>query len=131
MIMGEGLEAAYERHLRLGRACRAGVKAMGLELFSPDEDRAAVVTAIRMPADVDGQGVVLSMRERSGVTIIGGQGELRGKIVRIGHIGYVDVFDVTTALAALELAMVEAGADIERSAGMTAALEAFAEPVSV
>jgi aspartate aminotransferase-like enzyme len=56
---------------------------------------------------------------------------LRGKIVRIGHIGYVDVFDVTTALAALELAMVEAGADIERSAGMTAALEAFAEPVSV
>jgi aspartate aminotransferase-like enzyme len=128
-IIGEGLEAAYERHLRLGRACRAGVKAMGLELFSPDEDRAAVVTAIRMPADVDGQAVVLSMRERSGVTIIGGQGELRGKIVRIGHIGYVDVFDVTTALAALELAMVEAGADLERSVAVSAALEAFAEPV--
>jgi len=131
MIIEEGLGAAYERHVRLGRACRAGVKAMGLELFSPDEDRAAVVTAIRMPSDVDGQAVVLSMRERSGVTIIGGQGELRGKIVRIGHIGYVDVFDVTTALAALEVAMVEAGADIERSAAVTAALEAFAEPVTV
>ena len=131
MIIEEGLGAAYERHVRLGRACRAGVKAMGLELFSPDEDRAAVVTAIRMPSDVDGQAVVLSMRERSGVTIIGGQGELRGKVVRIGHIGYVDVFDVTTALAALEVAMVEAGADIERSAAVTAALEAFAEPVTV
>jgi serine---pyruvate transaminase len=131
MILEEGLRAAYERHVRLGRACRAGVKAMGLELFSPDEDRAAVVTAIRMPSDVDGQAVVLSMRERSGVTIIGGQGELRGKIVRIGHIGYVDVFDVTTALAAFEVAMVEAGADIERSAAVTAALEAFAEPVTV
>jgi serine---pyruvate transaminase len=131
MIIEEGLGAAYERHVRLGRACRAGVKAMGLELFSPDEDRAAVVTAIRMPSDVDGQAVVLSMRERSGVTIIGGQGELRGKIVRIGHIGYVDVFDVTTALAALEVAMVEAGADIERSAAVAAALEAFAEPVTV
>jgi serine---pyruvate transaminase len=131
MIIEEGLGAAYERHVRLGRACRAGVKAMGLELFSPDEDRAAVVTAIRMPSDVDGQAVVLSMRERSGVTIIGGQGELRGKIVRIGHIGYVDVFDVTTALAALEVAMVEAGADIGRSAAVTAALEAFAEPVTV
>jgi aspartate aminotransferase-like enzyme len=131
MIIEEGLGAAYERHVRLGRACRAGVKAMGLELFSPDEDRAAVVTAIRMPSDVDGQAVVLSMRERSGVTIIGGQGELRGKIVRIGHIGYVDVFDVTTALAALEVAMVEVGADIERSAAVTAALEAFAEPVTV
>jgi aspartate aminotransferase-like enzyme len=131
MILDEGLEAAYERHVRLGRACRAGVKAMGLELFSPDEDRAAVVTAIRMPSDVDGQAVVLSMRERSGVTIIGGQGEVRGKIVRIGHIGYVDVFDVTTALAALELAMVEAGADIERAVAASAALEAFAEPVTV
>jgi len=131
MIIEEGIEAAHERHVRLGRACRAGVKAMGLELFSPDEDRAAVVTAIRMPPDVDGQAIVLSMRERSGVTIIGGQGELRGKIVRIGHIGYVDVFDVTTALAALEMAMVEAGADIERSVAVSSALEAFAEPVTV
>ena len=131
MILGEGLEAAYERHVRLGRACRAGVKAMGLELFSPDEDRAAVVTAIRMPPEIDGQAIVLSMRERSGVTIIGGQGEVRGKIVRIGHIGYVDVFDVTTALAALEVAMAEAGADIERAVAVTAALEAFAEPVTV
>jgi aspartate aminotransferase-like enzyme len=131
MILAEGLEAAQERHVRLGRACRAGVKAMGLDLFSPDEDRAAVVTAIRMPAEIDGQAIVLSMRDRSGVTIIGGQGELKGKIVRIGHIGYMDVFDVTTALAALEVAMVEAGADIERSVAVTAALEAFAEPVTV
>ena len=104
---------------------------MGLELFSPDEDRSAVVTAIKMPEEIDGGSIVLSMRERSGVTIIGGQGELRGKIVRVGHIGYIDVFDVTTALAALELAMAEAGADIERSAPVTAALEAYAEPVSV
>jgi aspartate aminotransferase-like enzyme len=131
MILGEGLEGAFERHVRLGRACRAGVKAMGLELFSPDEDRAAVVTAIRMPPEIDGQAIVLAMRERSGVTIIGGQGELRGKVVRIGHIGYVDAFDVTTALAALELALSEAGADIERAVAVTAALEAFAEPVTV
>ena len=71
------------------------------------------------------------MRERSGVTIIGGQGEVRGKIVRIGHIGYVDAFDVTTALAALEVALVEAGADVERAVAVAAALEAFAEPVTV
>jgi aspartate aminotransferase-like enzyme len=131
LILEQGLEAAHERHVRLGRACRAGVKAMGLELFSPDEDRAAVVTAIRMPPDVDGSAIVLSMRERSGVTAIGGQGQLKGKIVRIGHIGYIDVFDVTTALAALEQALVEAGAEVERSAAVTAALDAHAEPVSV
>jgi aspartate aminotransferase-like enzyme len=131
MILDEGLESAYERHVRLGRAARAGVKAMGLELFSPDEDRSAVVTAIKMPEGIDGSAIVLSMRERSGVTIIGGQGELRGKIVRFGHIGYIDVFDVTTALAALELAMVEAGAEVERSVAVSAALDAYAEPVSV
>jgi serine---pyruvate transaminase len=131
LILEEGLEAAHERHVRLGRACRAGVKAMGLELFSPDEDRAAVVTAIRMPADVDGSAIVLSMRERSGVTAIGGQGQLKGRLVRIGHIGYIDVFDVTTALAALEIALVEAGAEVERSVAVRAALDAFAEPVSV
>jgi serine---pyruvate transaminase len=131
LLLDEGLEAAFERHVRLGRACRAGVKGMGLELFSPDEDRAAVVTAIRMPPDVDGNTIVLSMRERSGVTIIGGQGEVKGKIVRIGHIGYVDVYDVTRALAALELALVEAGADVERGVAVTAALEAFAEPIVV
>ena len=84
LILADGLAAAHERHLRLGRAARAGVKAMGLELFSPDADSSAVVTAIRMPEEIDGQAIVASMRERSGVTIIGGQGEQRGKIVRFG-----------------------------------------------
>ena len=55
-----------------------------------------------------------------GVTLAGGQGELRGKIVRIGHIGYVDIFDIVTGLAAIELALAEAGADIERGAGPAA-----------
>jgi serine---pyruvate transaminase len=131
MILEEGLEMAHERHVRLGRASRAGVKAMGLELFSPDEDRAAVVTAIRMPSEVDGNAIVLSMRDRSGVTAIGGQGQLRGKIVRIGHIGYIDVNDVVTALAALEQALVEAGAEVERGAAVPAALDAHAAPVTV
>jgi aspartate aminotransferase-like enzyme len=131
MVLEAGLEAAHERHVRLGRACRAGAKAMGLELFSPDEDRAPVVTAIRVPSDIDSSAIVLAMRERSGVTVVGGQGELKGKIVRIGHIGYVDVHDVATALAALELALVEAGADVERGVAVSAALEAHGEPVTV
>lgn len=131
ILLDEGLESGWDRHVRLGRAARAGAKAMGLELFSPDEDRSAVVTAIRVPPDIDSQAIVLSMRDRSGVTIIGGQGELRGKIVRIGHIGYIDVFDVATALAALELALVEAGADVERGVAVTAALDAYGETVAV
>ena len=114
LILPPGLEAQFEQHLRLGRAARAGAKAMGLELFSPDEDRSAVVTAIRVPDGVDGAEVVRAMRERSGVTVVGGQGELRGRIVRIGHIGYVDVLDIVAALQALELALAEAGAEVER-----------------
>jgi aspartate aminotransferase-like enzyme len=131
LLLDEGVEAAFDRHVRLGRACRAGVKAMGLELFSPDEDRSAVVTAIRMPDGVDGQDIVRFLREREGVTIAGGQGDLRGSVVRIGHIGYVDVFDLTTALAGLEVALAETGADVERGVTVTAALEAYGEPARV
>ena len=89
LLLADGLEAAWERSRRLGRACREGVKAMGLELFSPDEDRSAVVTAVRMPDGVDGAAVVRAMRDSSGVTVAGGQGELSGRIVRIGHIGAI------------------------------------------
>jgi aspartate aminotransferase-like enzyme len=125
LLLEEGLDAAFERHVRLGRACRAGVKAMGLELFSPDEDRSAVVTALRVPDGVDAAALLLDLRDRMGVQLIGGQGELKGKVVRIGHIGYYDVFDIVTALAALEFGLVEAGAEIERGVATSAALEAF------
>ena len=125
MLLEEGLEAAFERHLRLGRACREGLKAMGLELSSPDEDSSAVVTAARAPAGIDSDELVLLLRDRHGVTLAPGQGELKGKIFRIGHIGYYDVFDITTALAAVELALAELGAEIERGVAVTRALEAF------
>lgn len=125
MLLEEGLESAFERHARLGRAAREGVKAMGLELFSPDDDRSAVVTAVRAPDGVDGGDVVSSLRDRFGITIAGGQGELKGKIFRIGHIGWFDIFDITTALAALELVLADAGAEVERGVAVTRALEAY------
>ncbi|MEZ5099757.1 MAG: alanine--glyoxylate aminotransferase family protein [Thermoleophilia bacterium] len=124
LIFETGLDVIFDRHRRLGRAARAGVKAMGLELFSPDEDRSAVVTAIRMPEGIDGQAIYRAMRDR-GVTGAGGQGELRGKIVRIGHIGYVDVYEVVAALDALEASLADAGAPIERGVAASAALAAY------
>jgi aspartate aminotransferase-like enzyme len=125
LLLEEGLESAFEHHVRLGRACRAGAKAMGLELFSPDDDRSAVVTTIVAPDGVDSGELVLTLRDRFGVTLAPGQGVLKGRVFRIGHIGYFDIFDVTTALAAVELGLAEAGADIVRGAAVTAALEAF------
>ena len=129
MILDRGLEAAFERHRRLGLACREGIKAMGLELFSPDEDRSAVVTAVNSP--VDSKELVRLLRDSYGITIAGGQGKLTGKIFRIGHIGWFDVFDITTALAAVELVLTDAGADIERGVAVTRALEAWAERTPV
>jgi aspartate aminotransferase-like enzyme len=125
LLLDEGLEAVHERHVRLGRACREGAKAMGLELFSPDDDRAAVVTAIRVPDGLDAADLLLTLRDRFGVQLIGGQGELKGKIFRVGHIGWFDIFDITTALAAVELVLAEAGAEVERGVAVTAALEAY------
>jgi aspartate aminotransferase-like enzyme len=132
LLLEEGLEAAFDRHTRLGRACRAGAKAMGLELFSPDEDRSAVVTAVRMPDGFSSDDVVKGLRDRFGMTIANGQGDLKGKIFRLGHIGWFDVFDITTQLAAVELILAELGADIERGVAVTAALEAYehATPVA-
>jgi serine---pyruvate transaminase len=131
LLDGGGLDAAFERHVRLGRACREGIKAMGLELFSPDDDSAAVVTAVRTPEGVDAGALLLLLRDRHGVTLAPGQGPLKGKIFRIGHIGYFDVFDIATALAAVELALTELGADIERGVATTSAFEAYEQPLKV
>jgi aspartate aminotransferase-like enzyme len=131
LLLDEGLEAAFDRHARLGRACREGAKAMGLELFSPDEERSAVVTAIRAPDGVDSTTVVKGLRDRFGMTIANGQGDLKGKIFRIGHIGWFDIFDITSALAAVELVLTDAGAEIERGVAVTRALEAWAEHTPV
>ena len=131
LLLDAGLEAVFDRHVRLGRACREGAKAMGLELFSPDEDSSAVVTAIRAPEGIDATELVLGLRDRFGITIANGQGNLKGKIFRIGHIGYFDVFDITTALAAVELVLADLGAELDRGVGVTKALEAYDERARV
>ena len=121
-ILAEGLENVFARHVALGRACRAGAKAMGLELYSPDDDSAAVLTGILTPEGIDAVALRLALRDRYGITIAGGHGDIVDRLFRIGHIGYVDVFDITTALGAIELQLVEMGATVERGAAGAAAL---------
>ena len=88
-----GPRCAFARHAALGRACREGMKAMGLELFSPDEERSAIVTAILTPDGVDARELVLALRDRFGITVAGAHGELGSRMFRIGHIGYYDVLE--------------------------------------
>lgn len=129
-IIAEGLDHVFARHVALGRACRAGAKAMGLDLYSPDDDSAAVLTALLTPEGVDAVALRLALRDRHGITIAGGHGDIVDRLFRIGHIGYVDVFDITTALAAIELELVQLRAAVERGAAVAAALEAYESAVA-
>ncbi len=104
---------------------------MGLELFSPDEERSAVVTAILTPDGVDAKELVLELRDRFGITVAGAHGELGTRMFRIGHIGYYDVLDITTALTAVETLLVERGAPIEPGVATARALEAYHDAARV
>jgi len=124
LVLADGLDAAFARHRALGRACRAGVKAMGLELYSPDDDSAAVLTGALTPEGVDAVALRLALRDRHGITIAGGHGDLVSRLFRIGHIGYVTIAQVAEAFAAIEVELAAVGADIEPGNAAPAALEA-------
>ena len=118
LIFEEGLDAVYARHALLARAARAGVEALGLERFGPDDENANVVTVARLPDDIDGAKVPKLMRDGYGVTIAGGQGHLKGRIATIAHCGYYGAFDIVIALTALEMALRDLGHDAEPGAGV-------------
>ena len=125
LVLADGLDAAFARHRALGRACRAGIKAIGLELYSPDDDSAAVLTGALTPEGIDAVALRLALRDRHGITIAGGHGDLVPRLFRIGHIGYVGIEDVAEALTAVEDELREAGAEVEPGRAAPAAFEAF------
>lgn len=118
-IRQEGMESVWERHRRMSEACQAGVQALGLELFSSRP--AEGLTAFQVPAGLKDTDIRNKLSEKFGVTAVGGQDKLKGKIVRIGHMGYTDELDVIGALAALEMALAELGLDVEPGCAVTAA----------
>jgi aspartate aminotransferase-like enzyme len=118
LILAEGLPAVFARHDRLARATRAGVRALGLALFA--EDPGAACTAVTAPPGIDGGAVVKGMRRR-GIVIAGGQGSMKGKMFRISHMGYVDSFDVLTALGSLEMVLADLGHPVTFGTGVGAA----------
>ncbi len=127
LILDEGLGRVFERHSILARAARAGIEAIGLERFGPDDDGANVVTAARLPESIDGAEVPKLMRDRYGVTAAGGQGRLKGKIVRIAHCGYYGAFDIVIALTAMEMALRDLGVEIEPGSAAGAAQRVYSE----
>jgi len=120
MMFDEGLENVYKRHESLARAARAGTAAIGLRPLAP-EAPANSATGVFTPDGVDGAKLVKDLRDTYGVTFAGGQDQLKGKIVRIAHLGYFDSFDIVIALSALEMALAKTGHDVKMGAGVAAA----------
>jgi len=125
MLKEETLDGVFFRHERLAKATRAAAGGLGLDLFSSTPVNS--VTAIRVPSGVDGTAVIIQMRSRYGITIAGGQDHLKGKIVRIAHVGFYSQFDIITAISGLEMTLSDLGFGIRPGAGVAAAQATFAE----
>jgi aspartate aminotransferase-like enzyme len=122
----EGQEAVLQRHELLSRAIKAGVQAIGLDLSGDNPEVAWAVTAIGAPEGIDGNELVAKVRADHGIILAPGQGPLKGKVFRIGHLGNYDRFDMIRCLAALELTLRSMGYQVELGAGVAAAEEVFA-----
>ena len=124
MMRQDGLANIFARHQKMAGAVRSAVKALGLELFAPSA-ASDVVTAVKVPAGVDGEKLVKAMRDTYGVTIAGGQAELKGKVFRIAHIGFIEEFDIIAGISCLEKVLCQMGYKFQLGAGVKAAEEIF------
>ena len=124
MIKEEGLDNIFLRHKKMAQATRAAAKGLGLQLLASTASSDAV-TAIRVPSGIDGQKLVETMRDTYGVTIAGGQAQLKGKIIRIAHMGYIKECDIITGITCLEKVLLQMGYKFQLGAGVKAAEEVF------
>ncbi len=126
LMKQEGLENIFARHDRHSRATRAAMKAMSLPLYAPDDHSSPAITAV-MPTSVDAEKIRSVMKKKFDIVLAGGQDALKGKIFRIGHLGFVSDRDILTAIAALEGTLIELGATgFTPGAGVAAAAAVFA-----
>jgi aspartate aminotransferase-like enzyme len=129
MLAREGFDRVYARHARMARATRAAATAMGLKLLAPDSPSPAA-TGILLPQGIDADKVLDYLRDQMGVTLAEGQDQLKGKVIRIAHVGYMGAFDVITAIAALEMALRKFGAEMPFGRGVAAAQEVLMEALN-
>jgi aspartate aminotransferase-like enzyme len=119
-MLEEGLPAIHARCDRLMRATRAGAEGIGLALVAK-ENPSPAVTGVFTPAGIDGGTLQKYLRYSLGVEVAGGQDQLKGKILRLAHLGFIDTFDIVTCIAALELALAKFGHDVQFGRGVGAA----------
>ncbi len=114
------LEKIWQEHHRRAEATRRAVAAMGLRLFS--EAPSDAVTAVVLPEKVDGEKLCRLLRTRYGISVAGGQDHLKGKVVRISHLGWQDEFDALTAISSLGIALSLSGHPVNTAQGIEEAI---------
>ena len=120
LLREEGLETRIRRTTRLGQACRAAAKAIGLTLYPEESVASNTVTAINYPPGVDDGKFRKALIERHGVVIAGGQAQLKGKIFRIGHMGICSMEDLRATWAAIETVLSGMGYEARHRAAVEA-----------
>ncbi len=125
LLEEEGLPAVYARHRRLAGAFRAGIRALGLGLLAEDAVASPLVTAVEVPPGIEAAALIRRLRERFGVVVAGGQGELAGRIFRVAHMGAAREEHVLRALAALGETLADLGWTKGPAEGRRAAEEAL------
>ena len=127
MMKAEGLESIFARHQRLMRATRAAVQALSLPLFASDEAASPAITAVA-PVSVESEQIRSVMKKRFDIALAGGQDDFKGKIFRIGHLGFVSDRDILAAIGAIEATLRELGYEsMTPGAGVAAAARVIAE----
>jgi len=116
LVEAEGLQARFARHRRTARAVRAGVRVLGLRVVPDDADASETVTAVWLPEGVEAKALLTKLRTEHGVVLSGGPGQLRGKIFRFGHLGWVPDEAVLAGLRALEIVLPQVGGPVGRGA---------------
>ena len=109
MMLKEGIDNIFERHARVGQMTRDGIKKLGLPLFAAPSHASNTVTAVGIPAGLDGKKLRQILREEYKVVLAGGQQTLDGKIFRIGHLGMVNEKDIKEVLTAIQKVLPLAG----------------------
>lgn len=127
MIRTETIESIWRRTARLAAATRAAAGALNLKLFSSSPSDS--VTAIRVPDGIDESRLRKALLEGHGFRVAGGQGPLKGQIIRISHMGYVDEAETLGVIGAIELALVDQGHRCELGAGLAAGQKALAASI--
>ena len=126
--LDEGPKTVWARHALTARACRAGIQAMGLQLWAASEAIASpTCTAVRLPKGVEDKALLAAARAGYGVVFSSGRGETAGKLIRIGHMGPVaEPIYATVAITALGGALRQVGHRADVAAGLTAAMDVIA-----